>query len=54
MIVTGTVAEWQGWAGMAFPQTGRYVVPGALDLVEIDTERDHGSYVETNLWMRHA
>jgi GNAT superfamily N-acetyltransferase len=54
MIVTGTVAEWQDWAGMAFPQTGRYIVPGALDLVEIDTERDHGSYVETNLWMRHA
>lgn len=54
MIVTGTVAEWQGWAAMAFPQTGRYVVPGALDLVEIDTERDHGSYVETNLWMRHV
>jgi GNAT superfamily N-acetyltransferase len=54
MLVTGTVAEWQDWAGMAFPQTGRYVVPGALDLVEIDAERDHGSYAETNLWMRHA
>jgi GNAT superfamily N-acetyltransferase len=54
MIVTGTVAEWEGWTGMAFPQAGRYVVPGALDLVEIDTERDLGSYVETNLWMRHA
>ena len=54
MIVTGTVAEWQDWTGMAFPQTGRYVVPGALDLVEMDAERDQGSYAETNLWMRHA
>jgi len=54
MLVDGTVAEWQDWAGMAFPQTGRYVVPGALDLVEIDAERDHGRYAETNLWMRHA
>jgi hypothetical protein len=54
MIVSGTVAEWQGWAGMAFPQTGSYVVPGALDLVDIDTEGDRGSYVETNLWMRHT
>jgi hypothetical protein len=54
MVVTGTVAEWEEWAGMAFPETGRYVVPGALDLVEIDTERDHGAYAETNLWMRHA
>ncbi|HEY0933323.1 MAG TPA: GNAT family N-acetyltransferase [Trebonia sp.] len=54
MVVAGTVAEWQDWAGMAFPETGRYVVPGALDLVEIDTGRDRGTYAETNLWMRHA
>jgi GNAT superfamily N-acetyltransferase len=54
MIVAGTVAEWQEWTGMAFPQTGTYVVPGALDLVEMDAERDHGSYTETNLWMRHV
>lgn len=54
MVVTGTIAEWQDWAGMAFPETGRYVVPGALDLVAIDAERDQGFYAETNLWMRHA
>ncbi len=53
MVVTGTVTEWEEWAGMAFPETGRYVVPGALDLVEIDRERDLGAYAETNLWMRH-
>jgi GNAT superfamily N-acetyltransferase len=54
MIVTGSVTEWETWAGMAFPETGQYVVPGALDLVEIDAERDQGAYAETNLWMRHA
>jgi hypothetical protein len=53
MVVTGTVAEWEEWAGMAFPESGRYVVPGALDLVEIDRDRDLGVYEETNLWMRH-
>ncbi|WP_439656411.1 Long-chain-fatty-acid--CoA ligase [Lentzea sp. HUAS TT2] len=53
MVVTGTVAQWEGWTGMAFPQTGRYVVAGGLDLVAIDRERDLGVYEETNLWMRH-
>jgi GNAT superfamily N-acetyltransferase len=53
MVMTGTVAEWEGWAKMAFPQTGRYVVPEALDLVQIDREADRGTYAETNLWMRH-
>ena len=54
MIITGTVREWEGWAAMAFPETGRYVVPDALDLVAIDREQDRGTYAETNLWMRHA
>jgi GNAT superfamily N-acetyltransferase len=54
MIITGTVAEWEGWAAMAFPETGQYVVPDALDLVTIDREQDRGTYAESNLWMRHA
>ncbi|MFB9904163.1 Long-chain-fatty-acid--CoA ligase [Allokutzneria oryzae] len=54
MVVSGTVAQWEEWTGMAFPRTGRYVVPGGLDLVEIDRERDRGVYEETNLWMRHG
>jgi len=53
MLITGTVAEWEDWTKMAFPQTGQYVVPAALDLVEIDREQDRGTYAETNLWMRH-
>ena len=54
MIITGTVLEWEDWADMAFPETGQYVVPDALDPVAIDREQDRGTYVETNLWMRHA
>jgi len=54
MIITGTVLEWEDWAAMAFPETGQYVVPDALDLVAIDREQDRGTYAETNLWMRHA
>jgi GNAT superfamily N-acetyltransferase len=54
MIIIGTVAEWEGWAAMAFPETGQYVVPDALDLVTIDREQDRGTYAESNLWMRHV
>jgi GNAT superfamily N-acetyltransferase len=53
MRVPGTVAEWEKWAAMAFPETGSYVVPGALAPVEIDRERDEGLYVEPNVWMVH-
>jgi GNAT superfamily N-acetyltransferase len=51
--VQASVAEWEEWAQMRFPETGAYVVPGALVPVEIDRERDEGSYVEPNVWMVH-
>jgi GNAT superfamily N-acetyltransferase len=51
--ISATVAEWESWAGMAFPDSGDYVVPGALSPVRIDRERDVGEYVEPNVWVRH-
>jgi GNAT superfamily N-acetyltransferase len=53
MRIEGTVAEWEQWAGMLLPESGDYVVPGALTLVSIDREADHGVYVEPNVWMHH-
>ena len=53
MRVTGTVGEWEGWTGMRFPESGPYVVPGALCPVRMDLERDVGLYEEPNVWMRH-
>ncbi|MCX6018269.1 MAG: GNAT family N-acetyltransferase [Chloroflexi bacterium] len=54
MTIPGTVAQWESWAGMRFPDSGEYVVPGALNSVHIDRERDEGIYVEPNVWMRHG
>jgi hypothetical protein len=53
MVVTGTVAEWESWTGMAFPESGAYVVPEALVPVLIDRELDEGRYAEPNVWLRH-
>jgi hypothetical protein len=53
MRIPGSVTEWEGWTGMAFPDSGSYVVAGALVPVEIDRERDEGLYVEPNVWMHH-
>jgi hypothetical protein len=53
MQITGTVAEWESWTGMGFPQSGQYTVPGALVPVDIDHDADSGIYVEPNVWMHH-
>jgi GNAT superfamily N-acetyltransferase len=51
--ITGTVRAWEEWTGIAFPDTGRYVVPGALQPVEIVRETDEGRYDDPNVWMLH-
>src|SRR5262245_15282147 len=53
LISEGTVAELEEWCGLQFPESGSYVVEGALVPVEIDRESDRGSYREPNVWMRH-
>jgi hypothetical protein len=53
MRVTGSIAEWEHWTRMELPQSGSYVVPGALVPVEIDRERDIGEYLEPACWVRH-
>src|SRR5262245_16885097 len=54
VVVAGTVAEWEEWTALALPESGTYVVPGALVPIEIDRERDEGVYVEPNVWMAHS
>jgi GNAT superfamily N-acetyltransferase len=54
MRIPGTVTQWEEWTELAFPESGSYVVPGALAPVEIDRERDEGVYLEPNVWMVHS
>lgn len=53
MTIEGTIAEWEAWTNMRFPETGMYIVPGALVPVEIHCEQNIGRYVEPNVWMLH-
>jgi hypothetical protein len=51
MRIEGTLADWEGWTGLTFPDDGDYVVPGGL--VPVRFAGGTGVYVEPNLWMRH-
>jgi GNAT superfamily N-acetyltransferase len=51
--VRGSRAEWETWTRMKFPQSGRYIVPGALDPIEMNIEKDEGVYTEQNVWIVH-
>jgi len=51
--ITGTVAEWEEWTEMRFPESGEYVFPNGLTPVVIEREADRGLYFEPNVWMQH-
>jgi GNAT superfamily N-acetyltransferase len=51
MTIEGTVAEWQEWTEMQFPEDGEHLVPGMLAPLSI---RDGvGRHIEPNVWLRH-
>ena len=42
------------WTEMNFPGDGQYTFPAGLAPVEIDHQRNRGSYWEPNVWIVHA
>lgn len=54
MQIYGKVSEWESWTSLSFQSSGSYVIPGALNPIEISVERDRGVYVEPNVWMLHT
>jgi hypothetical protein len=53
LLITGSVAEWEEWVELPFPETGNYVFPHGLATVAIDREAGVGRYWEPNVWVRH-
>jgi GNAT superfamily N-acetyltransferase len=51
--IRGTPADWEEWTGMKFPQSGQYIIYGALNPIEINVEKEQGLYLEPNVWIVH-
>jgi hypothetical protein len=54
MRITGTVAEWEQWTDLRFPDDGEYTFPTGLAPVDINHGRDLGRYWEPNVWIVHT
>ncbi len=53
MIIEDTVDKWEKWTGLKFPESGEYVIPGALVPIKIDRDKNTGTYLEPNVWTVH-
>jgi hypothetical protein len=54
LTVEGTIKDWEAWTEMTFAESGLYVIPGALQPVQMDCEKDIGRYEDPNYWMKHT
>ena len=52
--IRGTVNQWETWTKMKFPESGEYVVEGALCPIAIDRENNLGTYIEPNVWITYG
>ena len=52
--IRGTVNQWETWTKMKFPESGEYVVEGALCPIVIDRENNLGTYIEPNVWISYG
>ena len=51
--IKGSIKQWETWTKMSFPESGMYVVDGALCPVKIDKKNDVGVYTEPNVWVSY-
>ena len=54
MVVHDHIAFWENWSKQRFSQSGSYALEGAIAPVEIDVERQTGTYEEPNVWIAYA
>lgn len=53
MLITGSIAQWESWSGMKLPESGEYVIPGALNPITVDYATNQATYIEPNVWTVH-
>lgn len=53
MATSGTIAEWEERTGLAFPDSGPYVVPFATNPVVADRVAGRVTYHDANVWIVH-
>jgi hypothetical protein len=54
MIITGKVNEWEKWTNTKILETGKYIIEGALNPVEIDYEKNIGIYTDPCIWVQYS
>jgi len=53
MVITGKVKEWEEWSNTKIPESGKYIIEGALSPLEINYDQDIGIYYDPCIWIKY-
>ena len=53
MVITGKIKDWEGWTNITIPESGKYIIEGALNPLEVDYEQDIGIYYDPCIWVKY-
>lgn len=51
--IRSSIEEWKEWTRLHFGSTGEYIVPGALNPVYADLDKNLVTYTQDNVWVVH-
>ena len=54
MTVHEPIGFWENWSKKRFEETGHYALKGGIAPVQIDVDRQTGTYEEPNVWMSYS
>jgi len=49
-VICGSVADWEAWTQMRFPESGEYIISGGHAPLVINGENNSGRYAEPHVW----
>ena len=53
MVITGKIKEWEEWSNTKIPESGKYIIEGALNPLEINYDQDIGIYYDPCIWIKY-
>lgn len=53
VLIDASLGKWREWTGLSLTEAGAVQLPGGLDVLNVNLEKNIGTYREPNVWVRY-
>lgn len=54
ITVSADKQQWEQWTGLKFHSKGKYIVPGGLNTIQFEGDKEPITYTQENVWAIHT